>query len=113
VRQRPWPTALLQHRRLRRLHELRAAALALLHELIPAVESRTPTTADNEQWAERYRAATTQLAAAGLHTSTDITNGTRHYLQDRAHWDRPLRHLAHAELYPWNTTARTPPTEET
>jgi len=95
------------------LYELRAAALALLHELIPAVESRTPTSSDNEQWAERYRAATTQLAAAGLHTSTDITNGTRQYLLDRAHWDRPLRHLAHAELYPWNTTPRTPPTEET
>jgi len=46
------------------LYELRAAALALLHELIPAVESRTPTSSDNEQWAERYRAATTQLAAA-------------------------------------------------
>ncbi len=95
------------------LHELRAAALALLHELIPAVESRTPTTADNEQWDKRYRAATTQLAAAGLHTSTDIPNGTHHYLLDRAHWDRPLRHLAHAELYSWDRPHPAPPAKET
>jgi hypothetical protein len=80
---------------------LNAASRQLLDELVPEVEGRPPSPADQEEWRQRFTRAAERFRDAGLDLRADPAAAATEYLQARAHWDHPLRTLANAMVYDW------------
>jgi hypothetical protein len=85
--------------------ELCEAALVLMHELIPDVQSVPPSAEEAAMWRERYTAAVDRLNAAGLHVRTDAAAGADEYVALRTEWHRSVQELAVLMLYEWTDEA--------
>lgn len=82
------------------LEELDQAADALLAELIPHAPVAPITSADREEWAERFRNALHTLRRFSIGVD-DSAEALDRYIADRATWEPRLRHLARVTLYRW------------
>lgn len=90
------------------LDELMAAALSLMHELIPGAMPRQPDAEQVAVWRKRYHEAMARLEDSGLRTRPDSEDGATHYMNLRAEWHWPLYDLAAAMLYEWDAIERMP-----
>jgi hypothetical protein len=88
------------------LEELFEAAMSLTRGLVPDAREQPASPEDAAQWRGRYRAALVGLRQAGLRVRADARAGADEYVALRAEWDPPIRALAAAMLYEWETIVR-------
>lgn len=91
------------------LNGLFDAATDLMRELMPDAQPGPASENEATLWRERYRAALTRLADAGLHVRADAAAGADEYVALRAQWERPLQDLAAAMLHEWGASAASAP----
>jgi len=82
------------------------AAMMLMHQLTSDAQPSPPSDQEVTMWRERYLAALSRLADAGLQIRLDTVAGADEYVTFRTNWNAPVHKLAAVMLYEWDIVRR-------